>query len=144
MPRINKTRVGTMAQKKEPSLAVVDFLEADIIGDGTGTGSVFIQLPPDSIIQKVTSNITVASGTAGATVDVLANNVVLVNELAVAAAGVGDETIIDAARALPTGGELVIRIGATPPATGNLVGQIVVEYVETKKNNGEYTRHLAS
>ncbi len=140
MAHRNKTRDGELAQKKGVSVAVIPFVEADILGNG----SVYVQLPPRTMIQKLTSNITTASGTTNATIDVLANSVVLVNELDVAAANIGDETLVDAARYLATGGELVIRAGSVTPANGALIGELIVEYIELDKNTGEYTRHLTS
>jgi len=140
MARLNKTRSLAVAQKKGVCVAVIPFVEADILVDG----SVYVNMPERSMITRVTSNITTASGTATATVDVLANGVVLVNELAVAAANVEDETLVEAARYLETGGELVIKAGAVTPAAGDLVGEILVEYIELDKNIGEYTKHLAA
>jgi len=140
MARANKTRDGIVAQKKGVCIAVIPFVEADILVDG----SVYVSLPERTMINRITSNITTASGTATATVDVLANNVVIVNELAVAAANVGDETLVAAARYLANGGELVIKAGAVTPANGALVGELIVEYIELDKNTGEYTELLAS
>lgn len=138
MARANKTRDGVVAQKKGVCVASIPFVEADVLVDG----SVYVQLPDRVMITRVVSNITTASGTAGATVDVVANGVVLVNELAVAAANVTDETLVAAAQYLATGGELVIKAGATTPADGALIGEILVEYIEMDKNTGEYTVHL--
>lgn len=140
MARANKTRDGILAQKKGVCVAVIPFVEADILVDG----SVYVELPPRTMITRVVSNITTASGTSVATVDVLANGVVLVNELAVAAANVGDESLAAVAQYLATGGELVIKAGAVTPADGALIGELIVEYIELDKNTGEYTKHLAS
>jgi hypothetical protein len=133
----NKTR-SEVAQKKGVSVAVIPFLEADILL----TGSVYVSMPKRVLITRVISNITTASGTATATVDVVANGVVLVNELAVAAANVTDETLVAAAQYLVNGGELVIRAGAVTPADGALVGELVVEYIELDLRKGEYTEFL--
>lgn len=140
MARANKTRTGQVAQKKGVCVAVIPFVEADILLDG----SVYVNLPNRVMITKIISNITTASGTATATLDVLANAVVLVDELAVAAANVTDETLVAAAQYLETGGELVIKAGAVTPADGALIGELVIEYIEMDKNTGEYTKHLAS
>lgn len=141
MARLNKTRTE-VAQKKGVCVAVIPFVEADIVGDVDG--AVYVQIPERTIIQNVTSNITTASGTANATLDVLANGVVLVNELPVAAANIDDETLIAAARYLANGGELTIRPGAVAPANGALVGELIVEYIELDKRIGEYTEFLNS
>jgi len=140
MARTNKTRTGQLAQKKGVCVAVIPFVEADILVDG----SVYVDMPKRTLILTVTSNITTESGTASSTLDVLANGVVLVNELPVAIADIADETLVAAARYLETGGELVIKAGATTPAAGDLVGELIVEYIELDKNTGEYTVHLDS
>jgi len=140
MARLNNPRTLAIAQKKGVCVAVVAFVEADILVDG----SVYVNMPARSMITRVTSNITAASGTATSTVDVLANGVVLVNELPVAAANIDDETLVAAARYLATGGELVIKAGAVTPAAGDLVGELIIEYIELDKNTGEYTKHLSS
>jgi len=140
MARINKTRDGMVAQKKAVQVMSIPFLEVDILVDG----AVYGMLPDRSMITRVISNVTTASGTASATLDVLANGVVLVNEMAVAVANVTDETLVPAAQFLATGGELVIKAGGTTPANGALIGEILVEYIEMDKNCGEYTVHLPS
>ena len=140
MARENKTRDLALAQKKGVCVCVIPFVEADILVDG----AVYASIPERSMITRVVSNITTASGTASSTLDVLANGVVLVDELAVAAANVTDETLVAAAQYLATGGELVIKAGGTTPADGALIGEILVEYIELDKNTGEYTKHLAS
>ena len=140
MARENKTRDLIFAQKKGVCVAVIPFVEADILVDG----AVYVNMPKRSLITRVASNITTASGTATATLDVLANGVVLVNELPVAIADVADEALVAAARYLETGGELVIKAGAVTPADGALIGELIVEYIELDKNSGEYTEHLAS
>lgn len=140
MARANKTRDSLFHKKKGVCIAVIQILEADILVDG----SVYINFPRRVMINRVTSNITTASGTANATVDVLANAVVLVNELPVAAANIGDETLVAAARYLATGGELVVKAGAVTPADGALVGEIIIEYIELDKNTGEMTEFLSA
>lgn len=138
MARKNKTRDLAYAQKKADRMAVISFVEADILVDG----SVYVNLPPRTMITRVISNITTASGTATSTLDVVANGVVLVNELPVAIADIANESLVAAARYLPTGGELVIKAGAVTPATGSLVGELTVGYIELDRNTGEYTKHL--
>lgn len=140
MARINKTRTLAIAQKKGVCVCVIPFVEADILVDG----SVYVAMPDRSMITRVVSNITTASGTVTATLDVVANGVNLVEEMAVAAANVTDETLVPAAQYLATGGELVIKAGAVTPADGALVGELVIEYIEMDKNTGEYTKHLSS
>lgn len=140
MARENKTRDGSFHQKKGVSVLVAAFVEADILVDG----AVYGNLPDRILITRLTSNITTESGTANATLDVLANGVVLVNELPVAIADIADETLVAAARYLVTGGEFVIKAGAVTPADGALIGEILMEYIELDKNTGEYTQFLTA
>jgi hypothetical protein len=131
----DKTRDNNMCQKKGVSVAVIPFVEADVLL----TGSTYVNLPKRSLITRIISNITTASGTASATLDVSANGTVIVNEMAVAVANVTDETLVAAAQYLATGGAIVIAAGAVTPADGALVGELVIEYIELDKNTGEYT-----
>ncbi len=141
MARANKTRDGSLNQKRRRRIAVIPFVEADVVAN-SAAGSVFVQLPERVMSLGVTSNVTTASGTANATVDVLVGSTVVVNELAVAAANVGDETLVAAGRYFATGGELIIKSGAVAPADGALIGELTVEYVELDRVSGEMTQHL--
>ena len=137
----NKTRDGTLAQKKGLCVAVIPFVEADILDDG----SVYVNLPKRSVITRINSNIIVDSTTASASLTVLANNnAVITNMLVYAIVGVKDEFLQSSAQYLKTGGKLVIKAGSVPPATGSLVGELIVEYIELDKNTGEYTTYLKS
>ena len=140
MARANKTRDGKVMQKRGVSVLVIPFVEADILVDG----SVYANLPPRTMIMRILSNVTTASGTANATVDALFNGTVVSNEIPVAAANVTQETMAVAGQYSATGGEFVIKAGAVTPADGALVGELVVEYIELDKTNGEYTQLLAS
>lgn len=140
MARANKTRDGKLNQKRKVSVMVIPFVEADILVDG----SVFVQLPERIMLMKATSNITTASGTATATLDVLVGATVVINEMAVAAANVTDETLEAGGRYFATGGELIIKAGAVTPDAGDLVGELIIEYIELDKVSGEMTQHLAA
>lgn len=147
MPRVNETRGHETAQKKGVQVSVIPFTAAETIGDGTTTGSVYVQLPERVLIQQVTLNVVVAAVTVGATADIIANGLILVDEMPLTVSGISGLTLIANARYMVTGGELVIRPGAvTPivPADAVMVAEIVVEYVELDKNSGEYTRHLSA
>lgn len=131
----DKTRDNNVFQKKGVCVAVIPFVEADILV----AGSEYLNFPKRTMIQSITSRISTASGTATATLDIYADGVVIVNEMAVTAADVTDETLVAAARYLATGGQLNIRAGAVTPADGALVGELIIEYIEMDKNTGEYT-----
>lgn len=132
---VDKTRTGQLSQKKGVSVAVIPFVEADILL----AGSKYVNLPKRSLITKVVSIVTTTSGTANSTVDVIVNGATLVDELAVAAAGVTNEALVATAQYLATGGAVEIRAGAVTPADGALVGELVISYIELDKNCGEYT-----
>ncbi len=138
MARKNKTRDGTYNQKKGVCVAVIPFVEADILGDG----SVFVELPKRSLITRLVSNVIVASGTANAIIDVIVGDVLLAFGVFVDFVGITDEDIRPIAQYLETGGGLAIRVSSTPPVTGSLVGELTVEYIELDKNTGEYTTYL--
>ena len=140
MARTNLTREYDVSQKKGVCVMVIPFKESEILVDG----SVYGVLPERSLVMAVTSRVSTASSTANATLDVVADGTVLVDEMDVATANITDETLVAAARYLPTGGEVVLRAGATTPAAGDLVGELVIEYIELDKNTGEYTVHLSS
>ena len=141
MARKNKTRAGAIAQKKGVCIAVIPFVEADILVDG----SVYVELPRRSAIIRIATNTIVTSGTALSAITVVANNnAVAINIQVHTFVGIRDEVLEDSARYLETGGELVIKAGSVPPATGSLVGELIVEYIELDKNTGEYTTHLKS
>lgn len=145
MPRLNLTRRHITAQKKGICVAVIPMTALELIGDGTVTGAVHVQMPERVLIRRMTINVVTAAATAGATMDVSANGLLLADEIALDAAGVAEITVLAAAMYLPTGGELVLLPGdVTPisPADDVMVAELVVEYIELDKNSGEYTRYL--
>lgn len=136
----NKTRIGLNNQKRGVCVAKASFVEADILL----LGSELFVLPDNCIITKVLLDITTVSGTATATVDVVANGAVVVNEAAVTAAAVVDATLVNTATKLLTGGTVVLLAGAVTPADGALIGNILIEYIELDKVTGEYTGYSAT
>ena len=141
MTRKNKTRNGVLAQKKGVCIAVIPFVEADILGDG----SAFVELPKYSLITAAFSRLTVASGTASSTLDVYVSSNLLISAIPVfSLQGTNNEPLQVHHRYVEIGGELIIRAGTVSPATGSLVGELVVEYVELIRNIGEYTTFLDS
>ncbi len=140
MARANQTRKASICQKKTSRVAVIPFVESEILVDG----SVYLSLPPRVMITRIWSNITGGSATVNATLDIVYNGTVLVNELAAVAVDLTAETLVAAAQYSATGGELVIKAGAVTPAAGNLVGELIVEYIELDRNTGEYTEMLSS
>ncbi len=138
MAHENLTRKLHIAQKKGVCVATIQFNGTEV----AGTGAVYVSLPERVVIQRITSNVLTA-GAATSTVDIIANSLTLVNELAVSSAGVTDETVIDAARYLVTGGEITITDGANPPGAA-LDAEVYIEYIEVDKHTGEYTEFLNS
>lgn len=131
----DKKRDGKNNQKRSVSVLSVPLLEADILT----TGSIYATLPARSLITAVIVNVATASGTASATVDVEANGTVIANEVAVTVAGAIVGTVVTTAAYLATGGDIEVLAGAVTPADGAFVGDLIVEYVELDKSNGEYT-----
>lgn len=132
MAATDRKREGKLNQKRTASYMVIPFTEAQILVDG----SIFATFPQRSLIRGITMATITASGTATSTVQPVANGVNLGAALAVTTAGAATATT---SVYLPTGGDLVLKSGATAPATGSLVGELVIEYVELDKTNGEYT-----
>ena len=132
MAATDRKREGKYNQKRTSSFLVVPYTEAQIVGEG----SIFATLPGRSLIIGVSSAVITASGTASSTIQPVVNGVNLGSALAVTAAGAA--TALTSAY-LSTGGDVVIKAGTTAPATGSLVGELVIEYVELNKTNGEYT-----
>ena len=140
MTRKNKTRDGAVVQKKGVCVAVIPFVEADILVDG----SVYVELPKRSAITRIYVNTKVPSGTSSANISVYVNgNIVVSNFLATSIRFI-QASLISTATYLETGGDIVIKAGSIPPATGSLVADLIVEYVEFDKNTGEYTTFLDS
>ena len=131
----DKTRTGINNQKRSVSVLSAPFVEADILVDGSS----FANLPARSLITNIIVNVTTVSATATSTVDVTANGNVVANEVAVTTAGAIVGTVVSGEAYLATGGALVVKAGAVTPAAGDLVGDIIVEYIELDKSNGEYT-----
>jgi hypothetical protein len=71
--------------------------------------------------------------------DVLVGATVVANEVAVTAAGMIEGTMVAANQYFATGGVVTVRAGAVTPAAGDFVGELIVEYIELDKTNGEYT-----
>ncbi|MDX1810302.1 MAG: hypothetical protein R3240_00020 [Gammaproteobacteria bacterium] len=142
MARKNMTREANAFQKKGVCVLSAPVLEADIVADAAG--AVYAVLPPRSLITNIIVNVTTVSTTASATVDVAVNGTVVANEVAVTTAGAIVGTIVSGEAYLATGGELTVLPGSTAPAAGDLVADIVVEYIELDKNIGEYTVLLNS
>lgn len=131
----DRKRTGLNNQKRGVSVLSAPFVEADILV----AGSIYATLPPRSLIQKVSVLVTTASGTTGGTVDVSANGTVVANEIDVDDTGAKVGTVVEDAAYLATGGDIVVLAGSTTPADGALVGDLVIEYIELDKTNGEYT-----
>ena len=131
----DKRRTGVNNQKRSVSVLSVPLVEADILT----TGSIYATLPARSLILSVSVNVVTVSGTASSTVDVEANGAVVANEVAVTVAGNIVGTVVSAAAYLATGGNIEVLAGAVTPEDGAFVGDLVIEYIELDKTNGEYT-----
>jgi len=132
------TRQGLNAQKREPSVSVaLQLTEAEILAD-----AIPFVLPANVVVSSVDVNVTTASTTVSATVDVLVGTTVIANEVAANAAGVVTGTPITTARYFATGGAVHVVGGATLPAAGDLILDLIIQYIELDKTSGEYTNYL--
>lgn len=144
MARANATRDNKNFMKRGVTVAVIPFVEADVVAN-SGDGSVVLVLPDRVLVTDVITNITTASGTASAQMDIQINGTDLVNNAAVAAANVTEETVVATQKYQATGGEVVLKPGATAPAAGDLVGEVYIQYIELDRNMlGEYTEMLSA
>lgn len=131
----DKRRTGINNQKRGVCVLSAPLVEADILT----TGSQYATLPPRSLIIAAGIIVTTASGTATATLDIVANGTVVANEVDVDDTGWKVGTVVEDAAYLASGGDIVVRAGAVTPANGAFVGDLVVEYIELDKTTGEYT-----
>lgn len=131
----DKTRDNNNFQKRGICVFTAPFVESDILT----TGSVFGTLPPRVVVQSASILVTTVSGTATATLDIKVGSTVVANEVAVTAAGMIDGTMVAANQYHATGGDITVLAGAVAPAAGDLVGELVIEYIELDKHTGEYT-----
>jgi hypothetical protein len=131
----DKTRDTNNFQKRGVSVFTAPLVEADVLL----TGSVYGTLPPRSVIKSVSILVTTVSTTATADLAVDFNGAAL--EAAILVTGLGDIIGVPIATAAysATGGDIVVKAGATTPAAGDFVGELVIEYIELDKKSGEYT-----
>lgn len=135
------TREGLHNQKRGVCVvAGLDLAEADLLVDGARVAI----LPEESIITKVSLNVTTVSGTATSTLDVLVGAAVVANEMAVTVAGLIAGTLVTGEAYLPTGGDLILKAGAVTPADGALICDLIVEYIEREKVTGELTNYYVA
>jgi len=127
------TRNSLYNQKRRARVAVAAVTEAEILAVAG-----VVNLPPRSLVTAVRAIVTTASATAGANVSLLAGVTPLATNLAVTVAGVITEAVVPPTY-LPLGGLVTIVGGAVPPATGLLVSEYVIEYIELDVTTGEYT-----
>lgn len=132
MAAVDRKREGTYNQKRGVSVLTIPFTESQVIGDG----SVFATLPRNSLVIFANMTITTQSGTASATIQPVINGTNYGSALAVTAAGSAN---INTPVYLATGGDVVLKPGATAPANGALVGFMEIIYIENDKVTGEYT-----
>lgn len=134
------TREGLNNQKRGVCVAVVEGLtEAQILTDG----AIPFVLPDNVLVLSAAVNISTVSATATSTVDILVGATVIANEVAVTVAGFV-EGIDSVTRKFSTGGNITIKAGAVTPAAGDLVLDLIVQYIELDKVTGEYTKEYSA
>lgn len=129
------TRTGLNNQKRNCRFVVAAPSEAEILSAGN---AIIANLPERVLLTKAYAIVKTASTTGAATLDIKVGATVVANEVPVAALGVG-EGVNFVPVYLATGGALTVAGGAVLPAAGDLVAEIVVEYIELDKVTGEYT-----
>jgi len=97
---------------------------------------IIANIPEETVVLKSVLNVLKADSTAGATMDIVVNGVTVNDEVKVDTVGVntGSETL----GYFKTGGKIEVKTGGTAGA-GDGLQQLVLEYVELNKVNGEYT-----
>lgn len=108
--------------------------EAQLLAIGT-----LFTLPRNSFISKVDVYINTVSATASSQMDIAVGGTDVATNIPVTVAGVAVMPTLAAARKYPNGGAVTINGGTTPPAAGDLVFDVIIEYVELDKHTGAYT-----
>lgn len=129
----NMTQTDRFAQRRGVSVGVYTLKEADILASGN---AVVANLPANVLIISSRVIVTTKSSTASSSISIdVGSTAVHANASVAADAVVTSTTAVYA----PTGGALKVKPGTTPPAAGDLVATVVIEYIELDKVNGEYT-----
>lgn len=126
----NLKREGLNNQKRSVSVAVFHLTESDIIAN-----ALVASLPVGSLVTAAKVIPTVVSGTALSNIAVKAGATTIITAVVATATVKTATTHVN----LPTGGDITVVVGATPPATGSLECTVVVEYIELNKTTREYT-----
>lgn len=126
-------RNGLFNQKRSVCVGVFKPTEAEILA----VAQVAV-LPERSIVTKVFTNVITASSTALSNLTVRVGGTSIATNVAVATAGLKSTSVPGY---FPTGGELTVIVGSTPPAAGDLEVEVIVEYIELDKTTGEYTAY---
>lgn len=125
-------RNGLNNQRRSMVAGVFPLTEAEILAT-----PIVATLPDRVLVTNVQAIVTTVSTTATATIDVKVGATVVANEIAVTTAGVAGGTLAESYFA--TGGDITVVAGAVAPAAGDLVVEVVVEYLELDSVNGSYT-----
>lgn len=119
-------------QKRSVSVGVFALTEAQILDN-----AIVATLPPRSVVTRVYTNVTTASSTASASITVKVGSTSVATNVGVATTGVKTTSTPGY---FATGGDISVVAGATAPAAGDLECEVIVEYTELDKVNGEYTK----
>lgn len=126
-------RNGLFNQKRSICVGVFKPTEAEILAVAA-----VANLPERSIVTKVFTNVIAASGTAASNLTVRVGATAIATNVAVATTGLKTTSTVGY---FPTGGEITVVAGSTPPAAGDLEVEVIVEYIELDKRTGEYTAY---
>lgn len=124
------TRKDLFNQQRGVSVGVFALTEAEILAD-----AVVANLPNRCVVTNVYTNVTTASGTASSNITVKVGATAIATNVAVATTGLKTTATPGY---FATGGAISVVAGTTAPATGNLVCEVIVEYVELDRVTGHY------
>jgi hypothetical protein len=124
-------REGLFNQRRTASVGVYSLTEAQILDD-----ALVATLPERVLVTGVKTIVTTASGTASSNITVKVGATAIATNVTVATTGVKTTATPGY---FATGGDITVVAGTTAPAAGDLVCEVVVEYVELDAVNGSYT-----
>lgn len=130
------TNLEDNQMKREVSVfKALGLTEAQLLGVG-----ILFNLPRNSFVSKVDIYISTVSTTANSTMDVLVGGVELASEMPVTVAGVSvPPAVLAAARKYANGGAVTVAGAGVPPAAGDLVFDVIIEYIELDRHTGAFT-----
>lgn len=117
-------------QQRGVSVGVFALTEAEILDD-----AVVATLPERCVVTGVKTLVTTASGTASSQITVKVGATSIATNVAVSTTGLKTTTTPGF---FATGGDISVVAGGTAPAAGDLVVEVIVEFIELDRVTGHY------